>query len=37
VAEEFVVAANKSLHELPSINDLEGRAAIVEMFKVALA
>jgi hypothetical protein len=36
-AEEFVLAANKSSFGLPSINDVEGREAVIAMFKVALA
>ena len=35
--EEFVLAANKSTLGLPSINDVEGRDAIIAMFEVALA
>ena len=34
--EEFILAANKSLYGLPSVNDAEGRTAVVEIFKVAL-
>ncbi len=36
-AETFVLTANRSRVELPAINDLAGRQAIVDMFRVALA
>jgi hypothetical protein len=35
-AEHEVLAANKELRGLPSINDVEGRDAVIAMFKVAL-
>jgi hypothetical protein len=36
-AEHLVLAASSELHGLPSINDIEGREAVIAMFKVALA
>jgi hypothetical protein len=36
-AEHLVLAANNELHGLPSINDVDGRDAVIAMFKVALA
>jgi len=36
-AEEFVLTANKSVFGLPCVNDIEGREAVIAMFKVALA
>jgi hypothetical protein len=35
-AEHLVLAASKELHGLPSINDVDGREAVIAMFKVAL-
>jgi hypothetical protein len=37
LTEAFVLTANASLIELPAVNDLEGRQAVVDMFCVALA
>jgi hypothetical protein len=36
-AEHLVLAASHELHGLPTINDMEGREAVIAMFKVALA
>jgi hypothetical protein len=36
-AERDVLAANHELRDLPTMNDLEGRETIIEMFKAALA
>ena len=36
-AEHEVLAANKELRGLPSINDIQGRETVIAMFKVALA
>jgi hypothetical protein len=36
-AEHLVLEANNELRGLPSINDVEGREAVIAMFKVALA
>ena len=36
-AERQVLAANHELRDLPTINDLDGRETIIEMFKAALA
>jgi len=36
-AERHVLAANQELRDLPTINDLDGRETIIEMFKAALA
>jgi len=35
-AEHEVLAANNELNGLPSINDTDGRAVVIAMFKVAL-
>jgi hypothetical protein len=35
-AEHLVQAGSNALHGLPSINDVEGRDAVIAMFKVAL-
>jgi hypothetical protein len=35
-AEHLVLAASNELNGLPSINDVEGRSAVIAMFKVAL-
>jgi hypothetical protein len=36
-AERFVLAANKEQHGLPSINDIDGREAVIALFKAALS
>jgi hypothetical protein len=36
-AEQFVLEANGELNALQSINDTEGREAVIAMFKIALA
>jgi hypothetical protein len=36
-AERHVLAANRELRDLPTINDLDGRETVIEMFKAALA
>jgi hypothetical protein len=35
-AEQAVLEANSELHGLPCINDTDGRAVVIAMFKVAL-
>jgi hypothetical protein len=36
-AEHKVLLANNELRDLPSVNDVEGREAVIAMFEVALA